>query len=350
MSVRPALHPKSISTFCINVQAIIDSHQSCIPRRGAHIFQVGIIQLKFMLVLHKSRVGPHFHLPKATKKLLMTKARILTSEFLKPQQQSPSPTSHHRLALLILNWQLPPNITHLWTQSCIKICADGGSNRLYDELPKLLPTQDPDSVRRQFLPHLIRGDLDSIRPEVRAFYHAAGVQIDDHSEDQDSTDFEKCVHALEEFKEWTSMNHICSDGNDRDGRATHTPNQQQQQKTIVALGAHGGRLDHLLSNLNTLYTFRDHNIILMGEGNLTRLVKAGCTCIRPVPGIEGPHCGLIPLQGQATVTTSGLKWDMERTVTRFGGLVSTSNRIQGEEVCVESDSDLVWTTELSLQE
>jgi thiamine pyrophosphokinase len=304
-----------------------------------------------MLVLHKARIGPHFHLPKPSKKLLMTSARVLTSEFLKPKQQSPSPTSHHhRLALLILNWQLPPNITHLWSQSCINICADGGSNRLYDELPKLLPTQDPDSIRKQFLPHLIRGDLDSIRPEVKAFYHAAGVQIDDHSEDQDSTDFEKCVNALEEFKEWTSINHISDGGNGNgdDGPIPTIHGTQQQQKTIVALGAHGGRLDHLLSNLNALYKFRDHNIILMGEGNLTRLVKAGSTCIRPVLGREGPHCGLIPLQGQATVTTSGLKWDMERTGMRFGGLVSTSNRILGEEVCVESDSDLVWTTELSL--
>jgi thiamine pyrophosphokinase len=195
--------------------------------------------------------------------------------------------------------------------------------------------------------------LDSIRPDVRTFYQLAGVQIDDHSEDQDSTDFEKCIHALQEFKEWTSLDHNNNNSNNNDEptiKATHgaDTSPQHKQKTIIALGAHGGRLDHLLSNLNTLYTFRNHNLILMGEGNLTRLVQAGRTCIQPVPGIEGPHCGLIPLQGQAVVTTSGLKWDMERAKMNFGGLISTSNRIQREEVCVESDSDLIWTVQLSV--
>lgn len=31
---------------------------------------------------------------------------------------------------------------------------------------------------------------------------------------------------------------------------------------------------------------------------------------------------------------------------RMGGLVSTSNLIQGEEVEVESDADLIWTTQM----
>ena len=31
---------------------------------------------------------------------------------------------------------------------------------------------------------------------------------------------------------------------------------------------------------------------------------------------------------------------------RFGGLVSTSNLLEAEEVHVESDADLIWTTQL----
>lgn len=34
---------------------------------------------------------------------------------------------------------------------------------------------------------------------------------------------------------------------------------------------------------------------------------------------------------------------------RFGGLVSTSNMIEADEIHVESDSDLTWTTQLKAQ-
>ncbi len=37
-------------------------------------------------------------------------------------------------------------------------------------------------------------------------------------------------------------------------------------------GALGGRLDHTLSNLNTLYHFQHLDISLWGDGNLARLV------------------------------------------------------------------------------
>ena len=71
------------------------------------------------------------------------------------------------------------------------VCADGGSNWLYDAF-------QTDSDRVKYKPHAIVGDLDSIRPEVKAFYERAGsslVQIND----QDSNDFEKSVlYVLQE--------------------------------------------------------------------------------------------------------------------------------------------------------
>ncbi len=49
---------------------------------------------------------------------------------------------------------------------------------------------------RRFLPDLIHGDLDSIRPEVLHFYQARGVRVD-KCPDQDSTDLGKCLAYLE---------------------------------------------------------------------------------------------------------------------------------------------------------
>jgi len=35
--------------------------------------------------------------------------------------------------------------------ACKRVCADGGANRLYDELPQFLPGDDPDVVRHRWV-------------------------------------------------------------------------------------------------------------------------------------------------------------------------------------------------------
>ena len=63
--------------------------------------------------------------------------------------------------------------------AALRICADGGANRLYDQLPSWLGAGGADAVeavRGAFLPDVIKGDLDSLRPEVRDFYTRRGVR------------------------------------------------------------------------------------------------------------------------------------------------------------------------------
>lgn len=38
------------------------------------------------------------------------------------------------------------------------VCADGGANQLYDELPKRLPAAEPDALRVQHAPDVITGE------------------------------------------------------------------------------------------------------------------------------------------------------------------------------------------------
>jgi hypothetical protein len=54
-------------------------------------------------------------------------------------------------------------LRRIWPHFRLKICADGGANRLYD----LLETSE-DKIAH--LPDLVKGDLDSIRPDVSNFY------------------------------------------------------------------------------------------------------------------------------------------------------------------------------------
>jgi hypothetical protein len=78
-----------------------------------------------------------------------------------------------------------------------RICADGGANRLYDQIPVMLPGTDTFAAREAHLPDLIKGDLDSVRPDVTDFYTSRGVPFIDLSSDQETTDLEKCLLFLE---------------------------------------------------------------------------------------------------------------------------------------------------------
>ena len=95
--------------------------------------------------------------------------------------------------LLILNYKLPCVAPHLWHRCERRYCADGGANRLFDDMPRLFPDHHPDAVRAAFVPDVIVGDLDSVRPEVLAHYREAGARCVDLSADQDSTDLHKAV-------------------------------------------------------------------------------------------------------------------------------------------------------------
>jgi thiamine pyrophosphokinase len=52
--------------------------------------------------------------------------------------------------------------TAMWHNCKLKVCADGGTNRLYDSLSE--------SERAMYIPDFIVGDLDSLRSDVAAYY------------------------------------------------------------------------------------------------------------------------------------------------------------------------------------
>lgn len=79
---------------------------------------------------------------------------------------------------------------------------------------------------------------------------------------------------------------------------------------VASAGALGGRLDHTLGNLNTLYKNPDLPLVLIGEGNIVRLLPTGNSIITMNPEAEGIQCGVIPLGSPSMVTSRGLKYDM----------------------------------------
>ena len=237
-------------------------------------------------------------------------------------------------ALLILNYHLPAVTSHVWklvhARRCV--CADGGANRLYDELPEMLAkasmaTDDDDehehdknafarAVREAHVPRAIVGDLDSVRPEVLAFYQKRGCLTVDLSHDQDTTDLHKAVTWLERDYE-------------RDGAASRKTSGDGRRRRVLVAGALGGRFDHEMAHLSCLHAFADTEMVLLGRTSTARLIPKGVTVIVPDAAAEGPTCGLFPMLGPATVSTSGLRWNLDSRVLTFGTNISTSNRIRG---------------------
>ncbi|GLT70508.1 hypothetical protein SLA2020_425830 [Shorea laevis] len=226
-------------------------------------------------------------------------------------------------ALVILNHHLPKFTPLLWKHAQLRLCADGGANRLYDEMPQLICSEDALDVRRRYKPDVIKGDMDSIRSEVLDFYTTLGTKVVDESHDQDTTDLHKCVSYIRDFTTDLDKSNLC----------------------ILVAGALGGRFDHESGNLNVLYNFSTTRIILISDDCLIHLLpKTHRHEIYIQSSVEGPHCGLIPIgMPSKRTTTTGLQWDLTDTEMKFGGLISTSNIVEGEKVTVQSDSDLLWT-------
>jgi len=93
-----------------------------------------------------------------------------SSSFLLPKLHRPVNRPVKNYALVVLNQHLPRFMPRLWDHANLRICADGGANRIFDEMFQLTNDEDEISIRNRYIPEIIEGDMDSIRPEVKLFY------------------------------------------------------------------------------------------------------------------------------------------------------------------------------------
>jgi thiamine pyrophosphokinase len=103
----------------------------------------------------------------------------------------------------------------------------------------------------RYIPDYIRGDLDSLREDVRHFFYSQETEIQQESE-QKSTDFMKCIKLIS-IKEEEEEN--------------------SSKYDVLAIGAFGGRFDQTMSNIHYLYKLKDERkIYLLSDNNMTFLL------------------------------------------------------------------------------
>ncbi|KAJ1566747.1 hypothetical protein HK096_000496, partial [Nowakowskiella sp. JEL0078] len=130
----------------------------------------------------------------------------------------------------------------IWDSVSVRICADGGANRLFDSF-------ESDEERKEFLPDYIHGDLDSVRPAVKDWYESHNVNVS-KSFCQDSTDFQKCLKILQELE---------GDNGTFD---------------VIAYGALGGRLDQSMSSIHLLHCLgHERKLILASVDSFAFLLQ-----------------------------------------------------------------------------
>ncbi|CAL4950129.1 unnamed protein product [Urochloa decumbens] len=291
-----------------------------------------------------------------------------SSSFLLPKLHQPASTPVKNYALVVLNQHLPRSMPRLWSHANLRICADGGANRIFDEMFQMTNDEDEKATRnrgldgngykcvvgmalalclvclipwlwcalervgqkgrlgKRYIPEIIEGDMDSIRPEVKLFYSSQGSKISDKSHNQETTDLHKCISRIHH----------------------HTPDHEKANLCVLVTGALGGRFDHEAANINVLYLFSDMRIVLLSDDCLIRLLpRTHRHELHIESSVEGPHCGLFPVGAPSSSTTNtGLKWNLSESKMRFGSMISTSNIVQSAKVTVQSDADLLWTISL----
>ena len=176
------------------------------------------------------------------------------------------------------------------------IAADGGANHL---------------ARIGLRPSAVIGDLDSIRPGVRAFL---GEERMVHRPDQNRTDLDKALdYSFGELG----------------------------LGALSVLGAIGGRLDHAAGNLGLLAArAMGEKLVFLGVDH--RIVAVtGDLAFEAEPGETWSFFTFDPA---VRVTLEGVKWPIKETAIDLSGKPSISNEAASNEVTVRAEGGAVVVT------
>ena len=163
-------------------------------------------------------------------------------------------------------------------------CADGGANHL--EALGIFPLE-------------IWGDLDSVTKEIIEKYRNNNVRIKKFPKDKDYTDGELILQHI------SKLNY----------------------DEIIIIGGLGGRIDHLLTNLNLIFKFKNLEFVTEKERIFSIEKKAELT------GLRGKTISFIPFSEKVEgLTLEGFKYPLNKYILHQGDSICMSN-IAVDDLC-----------------
>ena len=158
---------------------------------------------------------------------------------------------------------------------------------------------------------LIIGDMDSVDPATLAMAVDRGSLSETHPEDKDRTDLELAIDAA------------------LGGGA----------RRLLIVGAHTGRLDHLLGAMGLFAVTAAHVDEIIWTDGLTEIF--GCVPGRPtiITGRVGDGLSLVPASADVSgITTEGLGWKLDGDSLVAGSTRGVSNVIETTPATVSIES------------
>lgn len=202
---------------------------------------------------------------------------------------------------------------YIWDQAHFKIAVDGSANILNSR--NLLKSAN-----------IISGDFDSISPQLLSSLRADSSSPKSpqllETPNQNETDFTKALNVA------SSMIPQCNH--------------------FIALYYHNGhRQDHFFGLMNTLHKKFNWNkyiyLLNIKNNTLTWRLKSGKHVIEKHPDRE--FCSVVPLNGDAKVSSTGLEYDMLGNVLSMSGSISTSNisKADTSKINISTNNCVIWT-------
>ncbi|CAG2171566.1 unnamed protein product [Oppiella nova] len=159
-----------------------------------------------------------------------------------------------KYAVLLLNHSMDHLSGHksatfdkIWRKAERRVAVDGGSKYLR------CPQEHP-------FPDILNGDFDSVQTERLEYFRRNGTKIME-TPDQDYTDFQKAVKIVLHLNKRAvyENNNVDTNGTGSSNggavaAAAGEDRQRQACGAIIAIWSSLGRIDQVLSNINTLYS------------------------------------------------------------------------------------------------
>jgi thiamine pyrophosphokinase len=193
--------------------------------------------------------------------------------------------------------------------------AEWGRELLDRERPDLIIAADGGCLALEAAgrePEVLIGDFDSTPAALLERYNDAGVKVLTYPAEKNETDLEL---ALDYADNWLRE-------------------KEAAAGEVLLLGAGGGRLDQLLSNVALM-------LGLAQRGRRVRMVNPGEECWVSGPGQEtvygaaGDTFSVLPLSEQAVLSYEGMYYPLRRQILTNNRTRGVSNLLQKEKALVE---------------